>query len=66
MKRDECKTCGGEGAITVDCFSPGRDHYTVEEPCPDCHEDYDDREPEDLGPLERGMPALGNQAPDRR
>jgi hypothetical protein len=54
---EPCRYCSGTGVITVDAFTPSRGHFTIEEPC-DCRRDrdYDDREPEDLGPLERGCP----------
>lgn len=49
-----CETCGGEGTVSVDMFTPSRGHYTIEEPCEACQGDeYADVEPEDLEPLER-------------
>ena len=55
---EPCATCGGERSFSVDLFTPGRGHFTIEEPCPDCTGDeYDDREPLELDSLERGLPS---------
>lgn len=57
---ETCPACDGARTVSVDMFTPSRDHYTVEEPCERCvSDDPDDSErEEDLSPLERGAPYL--------
>jgi hypothetical protein len=54
VTKDVCPTCHGERQITVDHWDPKRDHWTTEEPCPDCSDDdYEEIEGEELDALEK-------------
>ena len=54
MSDEPCATCGGEREITVDHWDPRRDHFTTQEPCPDCAgDDYRELDGEDLDALEK-------------
>jgi hypothetical protein len=51
--REECETCGGEGVIWYDAADARGEHTTIEEPCPDCADGFDDRSPDErLGDIQ--------------
>lgn len=37
MAAADCKTCGGDGVVDVDCYTRGAGHHTVTKPCPTCY-----------------------------
>lgn len=41
VAEDTCSTCGGDGYLERDAFSPRRGHYSVSEPCSDCGDERD-------------------------
>lgn len=46
---DVCSTCGGDGYLESDGFTPRRGHYSISEPCPTCADAIgDDYEPGEL------------------
>jgi hypothetical protein len=57
---EPCAECSGERTVSVDCFTPSRGHFTIEEPCEACTGDeYADLELDaDLSPFERSLSVL--------